>query len=103
MVVEAISTLGNQVAYPAAHHLGEKLEILPPVELEEGNDHGTSEIWIIPEKQTEERSEKSGDTKKGVSIPRENPGGASETLHRGITPASHVTCPQDIKTRIIQR
>jgi hypothetical protein len=42
MVVEAISTLVNQVVYHAVHLLGEKLEILPPGELEEGNDYGTN-------------------------------------------------------------
>ena len=42
MVVEVISMLENQVVYHVMHPLAEKLEILLPRELEEGNDHGTN-------------------------------------------------------------
>jgi hypothetical protein len=76
---------------------------LLPGELEEGNDHGTNQIWIISEKQTEKRPEKSRGTKKGVSIPRKNLGGSSKTFYGGITPITHLTFPQNIETRIIQR
>jgi hypothetical protein len=72
-------------------------------ELEEGNDHGTNQIWIISEKQTEKRPEKSRGTKKGIPIPRENLGGPSKTLYRGITPNAHLTFPENIETRFIQR
>jgi hypothetical protein len=41
-VVEVTNMLENQVVYHVVHPLVEKLEILLPGELEEGNDHGTN-------------------------------------------------------------
>jgi hypothetical protein len=90
-VVEVISMLENQVVYHVVRPPVEKLEILLLGELEEGNDHGTNQIWIISEKQTEKRTKKSRGTKKGISIPRKNLGGPSKTFCRGITPATHLT------------
>jgi hypothetical protein len=53
--VEAISMSENQVASHAVHHLAERLEILLLEGREEGNNHGTNQIWIGSQKQTEKR------------------------------------------------
>jgi len=64
--------LENQVVYPAVHHQEEKWVTLLPGEPGEGNEHG-ARVWVISEKQTETRAEKSRGAEKRIPIPGENP------------------------------